>query len=521
MTDPARQRWWDRVVTDDSVELADGTHLLWGDRVRVISEDQDGVLVSARGKQGRVRADQLGEEPVLEIYVIDVGQGDGILIVTPEGHHVMIDGGNPRGYQPTRKNAADFVDWKFHDDYRTGDADPNDINIDVLVASHADRDHFGGLQDLIADRLADDGLDTDATTVGRFIHPGLSPRVSGTDDLGQRVDGHFVTLLDDRQSASDAIGGTDPQPQLASQWRGFISDLLNVVDHNGQPPPFERVSDRTPVLAGFDGSAGSGSEVAMTVLGPIEADVGTQTGFADLGNLGVNKNGHSVALRLDYRDRSILLAGDSNEESQRLLLDHLDQLPPAEQEAARARWRVDVAKACHHGSHHVDFDFLKLTAPLATVISSGDANTHDHPRPWVLAGSALAGRVIHDGHRLKAPLVYSTEIARSVDFETVARIDQYDQDQSWGRPAGNETGRITTAALRRSRALLETNSDEFTDNQPLRTALVASKLVYGLVNIRTDGHRLLFAIRNEADKSWQIETIEASEIATAVTYSPD
>ena len=83
------------------------------------------------------------------------------------------------------------------------------------------------------------------------------------------------------------------------------------------------------------------------------------------------------------------------------------------------------------------------------------------------------------------------------------------------------TDQITAASISRSRAVLDTASDQFADNQPLARALVASKLVYGLVNIRTDGHRLLLAVRNESDKSWQIETIEPDEIAAAVTYSPD
>ena len=84
---------------------------------------------------------------------------------------------------------------------------------------------------------------------------------------------------------------------------------------------------------------------------------------------------------------------------------------------------IDVAKACHHGSHHVDYDFLRGVGALSTVFSSGDANSFDHPRAWVLGAAALAGRVIEDPNRarLKAPLVYSTEIARSIDL---SKIDQ-------------------------------------------------------------------------------------------------
>ena len=85
-------------------------------------------------------------------------------------------------------------------------------------------------------------------------------------------------------------------------------------------------------------------------------------------------------------------------------------------DAFPSTWRSDVTKACHHGSHHVDLGFLKGVNALSTVFSSGDANTYDHPRAWVLGAAALSGRVIEDPHkpRLKAPLIYSTEIARSI-----------------------------------------------------------------------------------------------------------
>lgn len=84
MTQPARARWWDDVVSVDTVKLNDWTWLLWGDRVRVLQSDGDRVRVSARGGIGWIDADKLGGEPLLEVYFIDVGQGDGILVVTPK-----------------------------------------------------------------------------------------------------------------------------------------------------------------------------------------------------------------------------------------------------------------------------------------------------------------------------------------------------------------------------------------------------------------------------------------------------
>lgn len=522
MAQPARVQFWNKIVTAESIKLADGCHLLWGDRVRVLDDQRpDGLVqVAARGRTGLVPPGALGDDPVLEIYIIDVGQGDGILVVTPEGHHLMIDGGNLRGFQPTNKNACDFVDWRFRKDFGGNTADgTNEITLDVLVCSHADQDHFGGLSDLLGaagDRI---GLDTDRTTVERFVHPGLSPRTSGSDDLGQKVDGHFVDLIDDRQSAQDAVDGNGV-PQLSARWRTCIERALATTTVAGAPTPFERVSHLSGSLAGFDGSAGSGSAVAMSILGPIEADVNGQPGLADIGSGGENKNGHSVSLRLDYGDRRILLAGDLNEKAQRKILERIAALPAGDQAAAREEWAVDVAKSCHHGSHLVEWDFLQMLSPVATVISSGDANAFDHPRPAVLAASALTGRVVMSDHMIKAPLIYATEIARSVGYDKTKRYLEFDEAQVWGRPAGTEVNRLTEARVRRSRIVLDTASSSFRDNQPLADALVVDKLVYGLVNIRTDGQRLLFAVRNESDSTWQIETLEAAEIDGATKFGP-
>jgi len=53
----------------------------------------------------------------------------------------------------------------------------------------------------------------------------------------------------------------------------------------------------------------------------------------------------------------------------------------------------DVAKACHHGSDDVSYEFLSAMRPAVTVISSGDNEGHDHPRPGIVAASATTGHL--------------------------------------------------------------------------------------------------------------------------------
>lgn len=527
----AMEQWWDDCVSRDSVRLQneDGSkkdlYLLWGDRVRVLEEDAGAKRskVFARNAVGWIPNDALGGQPLLEIYIIDVGQGDGLLVVTPEGHHIMIDGGDLRTRQKTGKNAADFVDWKFFKDYRffdERDTDSSLMHFDALIVSHADRDHYGGLHDLVRAEPGgeDDDLNCAGITSEAFYHPGLCPQKSGTDALGPKQSEHFINLLEDRNSAAAGLNGTHPDGlEIRGQYADFIEDSLKINTKAGVSTPFVRLSHETGFLPGF--GPGGEASVQIRVLGPVASTVGGKPALFDMGDEGVNKNGHSVALRLDYGDRKFLLAGDLNHKSQELLMAHYgDQF--------ETEWAVDVAKSCHHGSHEQSFEFLRGLQPLGSVISSGDANTYDHPRAWILGALGLVGRIIkHEEEgttKLRAPLVYSTEIARSINLKSIKRLHRFDKAQEFSKPTADPeevvSGEVT---LSKWRAVFDTKSDYATDNQPLNRLRGMQGIIYGLVNVRSDGKRLLFAVRNEGNSSWAYETIEEDEINTAVKAKID
>ncbi len=130
-------------------------HLLWRDRVEVLQSATSRTKVRARGRNRTfwVDNDALNGNALLEVYFIDVGQGDGILFVTPERKHILVDGGYPRRSQNTGKSAADFVGWKLYDDYGE-----DTVKLDAMISSHNDMDHYGGLDDLL-DVQQEDELD--------------------------------------------------------------------------------------------------------------------------------------------------------------------------------------------------------------------------------------------------------------------------------------------------------------------------------------------------------------------------
>ena len=525
----AMEKWWDDCISQDSVRMQhqDGSkldvYLLWGDRVRILDSAAGRSKVFARGTVGWIADDALGGEPLLEIYVIDVGQGDGLLVVTPEGHHLVIDGGDLRSRQQTGKSAADFVDWKFFKDYRFFDERNTDttlMHIDALIVSHADRDHYGGLHDLAkaCPGSEQDQLSCAGLSVEHIYHPGLCPQKTGSDKLGPKQDEHFTGLLGNRASAVAGLSNTHTDGlEIRGQYADFIEDILKLSTRAGAPTPLQRVSQKLGFLPGFE--PGAESVVTIKVLGPIEATVSGKPALYDLGSEAINKNGHSVALRLDYGQRSFLLAGDLNDKSQKAIMAHYGAQFTSE-------WKVDVAKACHHGSHEQSFEFLQGLQPLASVISSGDANTYNHPRAWILGALALVGRVIRHGKqgasRLKAPLVYSTEIARSLNLKTIEQLQRFTDPQEFKKPVATPEQVVSgDVTLSHWRAVIDKDSSNAIDNQPLDKLRVMQGIIYGLVNIRSDGNRLLFAVRNEGNKSWAYETIEDDEIQTAVSSKID
>jgi hypothetical protein len=147
-------------------------------------------------------------------------------------------------------------------------------------------------------------------------------------------------------------------------------------------------------------------------------------------DIGKTKNGHSVVLIATIGRMKVLLGGDLNSNSADYLMQHysgvdirklrlaidgennpdkkelLQQQMKEAIETCRKVFRAEIAKSCHHGSHDITDELLQAIHPIATVISSGDEESHFHPRPETLGAIGKCGR----GNR---PLIFSTEIGRS------------------------------------------------------------------------------------------------------------
>ena len=74
-----------------------------------------------------------GKSDTLKVIFLDVGQGDAIFIESPTGTQVLVDGGRGSAVLGKLSEAMGFFDR----------------DIDMLIATHPDMDHIGGLIDVL------------------------------------------------------------------------------------------------------------------------------------------------------------------------------------------------------------------------------------------------------------------------------------------------------------------------------------------------------------------------------------
>ena len=467
--------------------------LLWGDQVDVQNTSGGKATVKARGRGGTVATKDLGGDPLLAVYFIDVGQGDGVLIVTPDRRHVLIDGGYIRDRQPTGKNAADFVDWKFVTDYRK-----QRIKLDAMLASHCDADHYGGLWDLLStSQAAQKELDAKGVDVDVLYHAGVSwwKKPGGGRWLGpiKKINGGYLTQLVGNKTAVKKALGNQPGPKLQGEWAKFMQAAVD----NGCD--IRRLSHVDGWVPGFEPHP-TKDVATLQILAPVEYDDGTGRAVvrAYTKSNSQNTNGHSLLLRLDYGHTRILLTGDLNKRSMTAILEDIN----------RSDLACDVAKGCHHGSDDVSYQFLQAMGASATIISSSDNEGHAHPRPTIVAASAQTGQLQIDNDEMLTPLVYSTEISRSIDIGKLLSIKD-DKYPHGGSNIAVELEPKKSAKLHYEVVMAGDLNPKKKSRQFYEGTRIVDSVTYGLVNVRTDGKKILCATLNEKKDKWEVESFQS------------
>jgi Metallo-beta-lactamase superfamily len=402
--------------------------LIFGDEVKTSGSPVNGrVQAEFRERKGFISGNHLGHlgnEPALEIYFIDVGQGDSTFIVTPNRKKILIDGG-------VNKRAFGFMAWK----YRL-DKEGSPVDIDLLVLSHADGDHIDGLAPIIHHPKIN---------VRKIIHNGIATFKAGTFDTTLGDLDTSKKYLVTRHDSLDDLSGLRLSNSF-DKWRQAIAD------------------ERTPYNA-VDSAMGSinigDPEITIEVLGPRLDVYQGKPVYRWFNGEAPTINGHSVVLRLNYGDVSVLFSGDLNSDGAKYLL---------EDTSLSHKLDAHVFKSPHHGSHDFHRPFLGAVRPQISVISSGDDPDHGHPRA-VFIGAI--GQV----SRSTMPLVFSTEIAAT--FVEAGIQEEPNTDTN-----------------------LKDLDPQTPDANSLARNLFKRRL-HGMINVRTDGKNLYAARRVAAGYSWE------------------
>ena len=423
------------------------------------------IKVRCRNADGYIKEKEMQAKRILEVNFIDVGQGDGCHVVTPDDQHFLIDAGKG-------DNMYRYLKWRFN--LRTAKNPPPPFTV---VISHSDTDHYQGFGTIFTKTKGT----TNQFSINKIYHNGMVEGVGA--NLGKEVtykgEKYITGLCDD----NDAF--------LARLDQVKAGPYINMLKKS----PADKIALRKGSDPIYDNKG-----MKMEIMGPVAVDVDGKPGLPSFGGSDKTKNGHSVIIKLTMGHLRMLLGGDLNTVSEDYLLKYYtgtdvaslreqmndenldaDTRKNAENEItkaieiARESFEVDIAKSCHHGSADFTSEFLRATNPIATIVSSGDEESYAHPRPDTLG-------TIGKFSRGKRSLIFSTELARS----------------------GKEFLELKNISAQKKRERVVT--------------------VYGMINVRTDGDKVIIAQKLEkpgTGTNWDIHRLEWKEDKQAFEYIKD
>jgi competence protein ComEC len=115
----------------------------------------------------------------LDIYFLNVGQGDSILIISPDGKTLLVDGGEDEKAVVGLNNKMGVFNQR----------------IDYIIATHPDNDHIGGLDEVI-----------DAYQVGVFISPKTDKKTKTYLNLVNKINSKNIEKVEATEDADFLLG---------------------------------------------------------------------------------------------------------------------------------------------------------------------------------------------------------------------------------------------------------------------------------------------------------------------------
>lgn len=389
---------------------------------------------------------------VLKVNFVDVQQGDGAVIETPQGKVILVDGGDNQMF-------ARYLAGRFR-----GTSIDHPQPVECILVTHGDADHFAGLVEIFESEENKTKRKRLFIQPKRVYHNGIVKRPStkgGKHVPDKQLLGHtkevdgvtYVVGLEENLLSVPASEMNAP----FKAWRAALAayDERSTITFKrlqfGDKTAFNFLNDedvRVEVLGPLTHTIAG--KPALRFLG--EPPKGPRVGHESLELTGEpfeglsashTINGHSVVFGLTCGGFRYLFSGDLNDEASRFLVQ--------EHGAGRLNLKADVFKVPHHGSADFSGAFLKAVEPIVSVVSSGDESARKeyiHPRATLMGALGKWSRV-------DEPLIFVTELVAFFNLEGMSKLT----DSKKAKKRGDFFGFSRTA--------------------------------YGIVKTRTDGRRLL------------------------------
>lgn len=291
------------------------------------------------------------------VSYIDVGQGSSTFAKLPDGKTLLIDGGNAE-YGET---VVEFLNKH------------SVSKIDYLIATHADSDHIGGLNDVLEN-----------FEVKNIFRP-FQIAVSMFSDNEIYEDEDLKTIYD----LLEQRGNFKINKVSSDIYRTFITNIYSEEFSIGNETYYSSIS------VFYDGLKITGKNYEIEFFAPLKAD-----SSIDISQYSERTDGYvttipkndsndcSAIFTLTCNNRNkFLFMGDarytektpnSNDYSEYVFLNSLTD------DELKELSKVDVLLAAHHGSgYSTSKELLEATLPKFVVISVGK-NSYGHPTPSLL-----------------------------------------------------------------------------------------------------------------------------------------
>lgn len=270
----------------------------------------------------------------LQVHVLNIGQGDSILIISPTGKTALVDAGE------TGDGTIVLDALKRYG--ATG--------VDLFIATHAHADHIGAADEVIRA----------APRIGTVVDSGVPPPARAS------TDGTTSSSSERAEASGGSRRTTRRRSGVQLPTTKSYEDFLRAVE--------EKNAQYVKAEPGQSFDLGGGAVIA--VLAPSEP-LFTKEQLRSGGN---EPNANSVVTRLDYGDFSMLLTGDAEEQTEERLI------------SRGANLSAKLLKVGHHGSKYATSEnLLKRMRPEAAIISNGESNRYGHPSQEVLDRLRNAG----------------------------------------------------------------------------------------------------------------------------------